>query len=140
MGEERHYAGVSDSMSRELGKILQLLLHFLGGRCLSGLLTRVSTDTGFLSVFGALSYKKIKHALYQVGSQVSTRKPYDFSSVGKESACSAGDLGSIPGLGTSAGEGNGNPLQYPRLENLMDTGASWAAVHGVARSQAQLSN
>ena len=57
-------------------------------------------------------------------------------SVGKESACSAGDLGSIPRLGRSPGEGNGNPLQYPCLENLMDRGAWWAAVHGVAKSQA----
>ena len=54
------------------------------------------------------------------------------SSVGKGSACSAGDLGSIPGLGRSPGEGNLNPFQYPCLENLMDRGAWWAAVHGVA--------
>ena len=45
------------------------------------------------------------------------------SSGGKKSACSAVDLGSIPGLGRSPGEGNGNPLQYPGLENLMDRGA-----------------
>ena len=44
------------------------------------------------------------------------------SSVGKESACSAGDWGLIPELGRSPGEGSGNPLQYPCLENLMDTG------------------
>ena len=49
------------------------------------------------------------------------------SSIGKESACSAGDLGSIPGQGRSPGEGNGNPLQYPCLENPMDRGAWWAA-------------
>ena len=41
----------------------------------------------------------------------------------KESACNAGDLGSIPGLGRSPGEGKGNPLQYPYLENSMDRGA-----------------
>ena len=58
------------------------------------------------------------------------------SSVGKESACSAGDLSLIPGLGRSPGEGNGNPLQYLCLENLMDRGAWWAAVHGVAKSRA----
>ena len=46
------------------------------------------------------------------------------SSVGKESACSAEDLGLIPGLGRSPGERNGYPLQYPCLENLMDRGAS----------------
>ena len=62
------------------------------------------------------------------------------SSVGKESACSAGDLGLIPGSGRSPGAGNGNPLQYSSLENLMDRGAWWAAVHGVTKSQAQLSD
>ena len=41
---------------------------------------------------------------------------------GKESACNAGDMGSIPGSGRSPGEGNGNPLQYSCLENPMDKG------------------
>ena len=62
------------------------------------------------------------------------------SSVGKESACSAGDPGSIPGLGRSPGEENGNPLQYLCLENLIDRGAWWAAVHGVTKSWTQLSD
>ena len=53
----------------------------------------------------------------------------------KASACNAGDLGSIPGLGRPPGEGNGNPLQYSCLENPMDRGAWWAAVHGVAKSR-----
>ena len=53
---------------------------------------------------------------------------------GKESACNAGDLGLIPGLGRSRGEGNGNPLQYSCLENPMDGGAWWATVHGVTES------
>ena len=44
-----------------------------------------------------------------------------------------GDVGSIPGLGRSPEEGNGNPLQYSCLENPMDKGAWWATVHGVAR-------
>ena len=51
----------------------------------------------------------------------------------KESACSAGDLGSIPGLGRPPGERNGNPLQYPCLENPMDRGACWATIHGVVQ-------
>ena len=58
---------------------------------------------------------------------------FPHSSVGKESSCSAEDLSSIPGLGRSPGEGSGNPLQYSCLENLMDRGAWWATVHGVAR-------
>ena len=50
------------------------------------------------------------------------------------SACNVGDLGSVPGLGRSPGEGNGNPLQYSRLENPMDREAWWATVHEVAES------
>ena len=53
----------------------------------------------------------------------------------KASACNAGDLGSIPGLGRSPGEGNGNPFQYSCLENPIDRGAWWATVHEVAESQ-----
>ena len=52
------------------------------------------------------------------------------SSDGKASACNAEDPGSIPRLGRSPGEGNGNPLQYSCLENSMDKGAWWATVHG----------
>ena len=65
---------------------------------------------------------------------------FPHSSVHKESACSAGDLGPIPGSGRAPGERNGNPLQYPCLENPIDRGAWWAAVDGVAKSRAQLSN
>ena len=58
---------------------------------------------------------------------------------GKESACNARDLGSIPGVGRSPGGEHGNPLQYSCLENSMDKGAWWATVHGVTRSQTRLS-
>ena len=54
---------------------------------------------------------------------------------GKESASNMEDLGSIPGLGRSSGEGNGYPLQYSGLENSMD-----CIVHGVAKSQTRLSD
>ena len=54
---------------------------------------------------------------------------------GKESVCNAEDMGSIPGLGRSIGEGNGNPLQYSCLEKSMDGGAWRATVHGVTKSQ-----
>ena len=59
---------------------------------------------------------------------------------GKDSACSAGDPGSVPGLGRSPGEGNGYPLQYSCLENPMDRGAWRAIVHGLAVTQIRLSN
>ena len=58
---------------------------------------------------------------------------FPHSSVGKESACSAGDLGLVPGLGRSSGEENGNPLQYSCLENPMDRGTWQATVHGVSQ-------
>ena len=55
------------------------------------------------------------------------------SSMVKNPPANAGDAGSIPGLGRSPGKGNGNPLQYSCLENPIDRGAWWAAVHGVAK-------
>ena len=60
---------------------------------------------------------------------------FPHSSDGKESTCSAGDPGSVPGLGRSPGEGKGYPLQYSGLENSRD-----CIVHGVAKSQTQLSD
>ena len=56
-------------------------------------------------------------------------------SAGEKSTCNAGDLGSIPGLGRSPGEGKGYPLQYSGLENSMD-----CVVHGVAKSRTRLSD
>ena len=55
-------------------------------------------------------------------------------SVGKEASCNVGDLGSIPGLGRSPGEGKGYPLQYSGLENSMD-----CMMHGVTNSRTRLS-
>ena len=59
---------------------------------------------------------------------------------GKEPACNAGDLSSVPGLGRSPGERNANPLQYSCLGNPMDGEACWATVHGVTKSQTRLSD
>ena len=62
------------------------------------------------------------------------------SSNSKESSWSTGDPGLIPGLGRSSGEGNGSPLQYSCLENLMDRGAWRATVHGITKSRTRLSD
>ena len=59
-------------------------------------------------------------------------------SVVKNPPANAGDMGSIPGVGRSPGEGNGKPLQYSCLENPRDGGAWWAAVYGVTQSQTRL--
>ena len=59
---------------------------------------------------------------------------------GKESACTVGDVGSIPGSGRFPEEGNGYLLQYSGLENSMDRGAWWATAHRVAKSRIRLSD
>ena len=82
----------------------------------------------FMSISVCLMYWEISLRRFPGGSD------------GKVSACNAGDLGSIPGLGRSPGEGNGNPLQYSCLENSVDGEAWWATVHGVAKSRTRLSD
>ena len=67
------------------------------------------------------------------------RRKWQASPVFLPGKSSVGDTGSIPGLGRSPGEGNGNTLQSSCLENPMDKGAWWATVHGVAKSQTRLS-
>ena len=61
-------------------------------------------------------------------------KGFPGGSDSKESTCSVRDWGSIPGLGRSPGEGNGNPLQYSCLENSMDKGDWQATIHGTTKS------
>ena len=63
-----------------------------------------------------------------------SEKGFPGSSAAKESACNAGDLGSISGLGRTPGEENGYPFQYSSLENTMDRGSWQATVHVVAES------
>ena len=67
-------------------------------------------------------------------------KGFPGGSDGKVSAYNAGDLGSIPGLERSPGEGNGNPLQYSCLGNPVDGGVWWATTHGVPKSWTRLSD
>ena len=76
--------------------------------------------------FYCLNFKKFNWSIVGLG--------FPGGSDGKESACKAGDPGSIPGSGRGPGEGNGYPLQYSCLENPMDRGAWLTAVHGVAES------
>ena len=68
--------------------------------------------------------------LKSINAYFSDVQGFSCGSAGKESACNAGDLGSIHGLERSPGEGNGNPLQYSCLENPMDREAWWATVQG----------
>ena len=81
--------------------------------------------------FLAIRYFKIKVCTLLWG--------FPGGSVVKNLPTNAGDWGSIPGSERSPGEGNGNPIQYSCLENSMDRGAWWAIVHGVTKSQRELS-
>ena len=77
------------------------------------------------------------HSASFIKPPLSTSQPqegFPCSSAGEESACNAGDPGSIPELGRSPRGRHGNPLQYSCLENLMNKGTWWATVHGVAES------
>ena len=73
-------------------------------------------------------------------SNTTIKRGFPGGSDNKESSSNAGDLCSITGLGRCPGEENGNPLQHSCLENSMDRGAWRATVHGVAKSQTQLSS
>ena len=90
-------------------------------------------------MFIAHSYsQKLTQPKYTSNSNMDFKSIFrDFpgGSAGKKSACNAGDLGSIPGLGRSPGEGKGYPLQYSGLENSMD-----CKVHGVPKNRTQLSD
>ena len=79
--------------------------------------------------------------LYRKVSRIKFIPCFDFpgGSDGKETACSEGELGSIPGLGSSPGGEHGNPLQYSCLENPMGRGAWQAAVNGIAKTLTLLS-
>ena len=85
---------------------------------------------------------KTKHRVFAVrqNAQAGRDSGSPGGSDGKESACNAGDLGSIPGLERSPGEGNGYSLQCSCLKNPLDRGAWWAIVHGVAKIWTQLSD
>ena len=75
-----------------------------------------------------------------VNLRIAKNSGFYLLSTREESAWNAGDLGLIPGLGESPGEGHGNPFQYFCLENSMDRGAWWATADGVAKHLTQLSD
>ena len=90
-----------------------------------------------LSVLNFRSYPREKYSHLIILDKLDkfyVKLGFSGGSDGKESACNAGDLSSIPGLGRSPGGGQSNPLQYSCLENSMDRGAWQATVHGVTKS------
>ena len=112
------------SSSHQVAKVLEFQLQYQSFQWIyrTGLILQ---PKGLPRVFSNTPVRK--HQFF------STQLP--FGSAGKECACSAGDLGSIPGLGRSPGEGKGYTLRYSGLENSMG-----CIVYGVAKSQTQLSD
>ena len=94
---------------------------------------RRNEESGMMLVLSFKCVKSLKKSFKRVHI-ISTDLGFPCSSVGKESACSAGDPGLISGSGKYPVEGNGNPLQYSCLDNPMDKGAWWTTVHRVAKS------
>ena len=103
-----------------------------------------NTEEGILSIelsfivyhFVSLNYWHLSSPL--ILSLEYLTRDFPGGSVSKESACDAGELGSIPGSGRAPGKGNGNPLQDSCLGNPVDRGAWWATVHGDHESQTRL--
>ena len=88
----------------------------------------------------AFFFTAVSPKLYLSFTSVMTVRDFSVAQMVKESACSAGDPGSIPGSGRSPGGGHGNLLQDSCLENPMDRGAWQATVHGLAKSPTRLSD
>ena len=107
--------------------------------------TELTGTRSWIVVLPPLAYWWFRHLLNALGHSLHVqygkheKQGFPAGSDGKESACSARDPGSIPGLRRSPGEGNGYPLQYFCLEKFMDRGTWQATVHGVTKSGTQLS-
>ena len=114
--------------------------------CLSGGVHCVEQQSQLLCLtprIQPLSPGVVLHGMVQsrlLWTTVSSDVGFPGGSDSKASVCSAGDPGSILGLGISPGEGTDNPLQYSCLENPMDGGSWWDTLHGVAKSWTQLSD
>ena len=108
----------------------------IAGRNINNL--RYGDDTALLAESEELKslLMKVKEESEKIGLKLNFPGDSDC----KVSAYNVGDLLSIPGLGRSPGEGNGNPLQYSSQENPMDGGAWWAIDHGIANSRTRLSD
>ena len=111
--------------------MLCVVLHVCGPACqrlgVSVNLSRFQVGSSERTL-GRKGFWNLKATLLDTGA-------FPGGSDGKESACNAGDPGLILGSGRSPGEGNGYPLQYSCLENIMDRGAWWATVYGFTKSR-----
>ena len=119
------YSFLEDMISTPYRRVLHNLF-LLPGRNFGWMCTKMTVDI----TVSLICYYSLVPTMCQIG--------FPRSSVGKESACSAEDPGSVPGLGRSPGEGTDNPLQYSCLENPMDRGAWQVMVCGITRVRQDL--
>ena len=119
------YSFLEDMISTPYRRVLHNLF-LLPGRNFGWMCTKMTVDINV----SLICYYSLVPTMCQIG--------LPHSSVGKESACSAEDPGSIPGFGRSPGEGIDNPLQYSCLENPMDRGAWQVMVRGITRVRQDL--
>ena len=117
-----------------------LLLPSLGSCCLQGRADSGETQSSWLELAVLWCSSHIPGFPLPDCLPLPTSQVFPSCSDSEEFACNAGDLGLIPGLGRSPGEGNGNPLQYSCLENPMHRSAWQAIVHGVTKSQTRLTD
>ena len=97
-----------------------------------------SWASSFTSLCPNFTWKVIMMMMIAIIAALRINVVFPRGSAVKNLPANAGDSSSIPGLGRYPGEGNGNSLQHSCLENPMDRGAWWAAVHGVEKSRTQL--
>ena len=93
----------------------------------------ILSNYGFLSIYVEEWDYWVTESIFSLSRNLYTVFCFPGGSDGKETTCNVGDLGSVPGLGRSPGEGKGYPLQYSGLENSMD-----CLVHGVPKSRTRL--
>ena len=119
-----HTASKSSGFPGELnGRLASILSYFLINMCCAILYPRA----------GRKAHRTIRTSENSI--QLCNQTGFPSGSEGKESACNAGDLGLIPGLGRSPEAGNSYPLLYSGLENSMDRGVWWSTVYGVTEGR-----